>query len=75
MRLVRKNQLLSLIQEYEEAHTELENLYQKGDLEACCELLSTCQETAVAIGEQIEEAEGSGTQTVKQIEEYCEDLY
>lgn len=75
MRLARKNQLLSLIQEYEEAHTELENLYQKGDLEACCELLSTCQETAVAIGEQIEEAEGSGTQTVKQIEEYCEDLY
>ena len=75
MRLAQKKQLLSLMREYEEAHTELENLYQKGDLEACCELLSTCQETAVAIGEQIEEAEGSGTQTVHRIEEYCEDLY
>ena len=75
MRLAQKKQLLSLMREYEEAHTELENLYQKGDLEACCELLSTCQETAVVIGEQIEEAEGSGIQTVQQIEEYCEDLY
>ena len=75
MRLAQKKQLLSLMREYEEAHTELENLYQKGDLEACCELLSTCQETAVAIGEQIEEAEGSGAQTVQRVEEYCEDLY
>ncbi|MBF1002621.1 MAG: hypothetical protein HXK84_11450, partial [Lachnospiraceae bacterium] len=74
MRRKKKEQLLSLMQEYGEAHTELERLYQKGDLEACCELLTTCQETAVAIGEQIEE-EGSGTQTVHRIEEYCEDLY
>ena len=55
MRRKKKEQLLSLMQEYGEAHTELERLYQKGDLEACCELLTTCQETAVAIGEQIEE--------------------
>lgn len=75
MRRKKKEQLLSLMQEYGEAHTELERLYQKGDLEACCELLTTCQETAVAIGEQIEEEEGSGTQTVHRIEEYCEDLY
>lgn len=75
MRRKKKEQLLSLMQEYGEAHTELERLYQKGDLEACCELLTTCQETAVAIGEQIEEAEGSGAQTVQRVEEYCEDLY
>lgn len=75
MRRKKKEQLLSLMQEYEEAHAELESLYQKGDLEACFELLTTCQETAVAIGEQIEEAEGSGTQIVQRIEEYCEDLY
>ena len=75
MRRKKKEQLISLMQEYEEAHTELERLYQKGNLGACFELLTTCQETAVAIGEQIEEAEGSGTQIVQRIEEYCEDLY
>lgn len=75
MRRKKKEQLISLMQEYEEAHTEIERLYQKGNLGACFELLTTCQETAVAIGEQIEEAEGSGTQIVQRIEEYCEDLY
>ena len=75
MRRKKKEQLISLMQEYEEAHTELERLYQKGNLGACFELLTTCQETAVAIGEQIEEAEGSGTKIVQRIEEYCEDLY
>jgi len=38
-------------------------------------LYADCQESAIVIGEFIEEIEGEGTQTVTSLEEYCELLY
>ena len=39
------------------------------------EILSACQESAVSIGNAIEKSEGEGTESVKLLEKYCEDLY
>lgn len=38
-------------------------------------VLSSCQESAISIGEAIEKSEGEGTASVGLLEKYCEDLY
>ena len=39
------------------------------------QLLSDCQETAIAVGSELEMLYGEGTESVLKLEEYCESLY
>ncbi|MCI8834443.1 MAG: hypothetical protein HFH24_03580 [Ruminococcus sp.] len=43
--------------------------------EKILELLTDCQETAIAMGQEIEAIYGEGTESVQKLEEYCESLY
>lgn len=43
--------------------------------EEISQLLSECQETAIAMGNELEMIYGEGTATVHKLEEYCESLY
>ena len=43
--------------------------------EGISQLLSECQETAIAMGSELEMIYGEGTETVHKLEEYCENLY
>lgn len=43
--------------------------------EALIQLLSDCQDSAISIGETMEKLYGEGTETVSELESYCENLY
>lgn len=43
--------------------------------EALIQLLSDCQDSAISIGESMEKLYGEGTETVSELEAYCENLY
>lgn len=43
--------------------------------EELIQLLSDCQDSAISVGESIEKLYGEGTETVRELEAYCENLY
>jgi len=43
--------------------------------EGIIQLLSDCQDSAISIGENMEKLYGDGTETVAELEAYCENLY
>lgn len=45
------------------------------DGEGIQQLLSECQETAISMGSELEMLYGEGTETVHELEDYCESLY
>jgi len=59
----------------EEAHVELKRCIEKGIAVQAEELLTDCQNAAVAIGTLIEDTEGEGHPAVTVLEEYCELVY
>lgn len=72
-----RKQLLSMAETLDDANRLMKKLFLKpaAEEEAVVELLSDCQDAAVAIGNRIEALQGEGTETVKELEDYCEDLY
>lgn len=72
-----RKQLLSMAETLDDANRLMKKLFLKpaADEEAVVELLSDCQDAAVALGNRIEALQGEGTETVKELEDYCEDLY
>ena len=75
MRKYHQKKLLELTKTLQEAHDEIRSLYFDGKAEAVIGLLSDCQESAISMGEFIEQHAGEGTKTVSALEEYCELLY
>lgn len=75
MRLFLKNNILEIINTIYEAHENIGKLLQKNDPENAKNILAECQDTAVQIGNIIEESEGQGAPTISFLEEYCEGLY
>lgn len=77
MSRTRRKQLLSMTDTLIKANKALKiNLHQvSGKKEAFIQLLSDCQDTAIAVGESIEKLYGEGTETVRELEAYCENLY
>ncbi len=75
-RAVRK-ELLKMIDLLDKANRALKASLKKTPLneEGIIELLADCQETALAVGEEIEGVKGEGTKSVAELEEYCETLY
>ncbi len=75
-RTVRK-QLFSMIDLMEKANKILEkNLFKnRFNEQEIIGLLSDCQESAISVGNMIEALIGEGTETVAELERYCENLF
>ena len=73
-KVVRK-QLLQAIELLEKGTTQVGTLIADCRSEDCIELLTDCQDLAIAIGTRIEKLRGEGTATVSGLEEYCENIY
>lgn len=70
-----KKSILEMLDTIGEAHREYKKLKTAGDDNASIEVLTGCQESAVSIGNAIDKSEGEGTESVRLLEKYCEDLY
>lgn len=75
MRKALKNNLLEIFKTIYEAHEIVKGFIEKKEYENAQNLLADCQDTAIQIGNIIEESEGEGFVTVSFLEEYCEALY
>ena len=70
-----KKQLMELVGLLSEAHENLVQCLNKGDIDSAVACLLDCQNTAIAVGQRIDESEGEGTTSVKALEEYCELIF
>ena len=75
MRKVVKNNLLEIFKTIYEAHEIVKGFIDKKEFDNARNLLADCQDTAIQLGNLIEESEGEGFVTVSFLEEYCEALY
>lgn len=75
MRRSEKKSIIEMLATIGEAHREYEKLRTTGDDNASIEILTGCQESAVSIGNAIDKSEREGTESVRLLEKYCEDLY
>lgn len=75
MRKAQKEQALELIRLLGQVHEGIKRAIEKGLYESAQELLAQCQESAINLGETIEETEGEGFVTVTLLEGYCETVY
>ena len=75
MRKVQKQQVEELLRQIGEAHIQLKQYIEQGSMQTAMELLTECQNAAIAIGTLIEDTEGKGQQAVTILEEYCELIY
>ncbi len=74
MRKNLKKQITEIISTMQEAQSVLRQLIFTGD-KAALNVLADLQDTAVQIGNAIEESEGVGHKSVRVIEEYCEIIW
>lgn len=75
MRKYIKKRILKNITEITDIHKQIEQWFQKGSYEAIQDMLVQCQETAIWIGNTIDEEEQTNKAVIKKLEEYCEAVY
>ena len=75
MSKVVRNQLLDAINLLETGTKYISKLITNHKIDDCTQLLTTCQELAIAIGTRIENLRGKGTTVVFELEDYCEKIY
>lgn len=75
MRKFVKNELCNIIKQLANVNETLIKSSTSISQEQAQEILTDCQQSAVEIGNKIEECEGNGTESVRLLEEYCEKLY
>lgn len=75
MRKVQKQQILEVIQSLHILHGKIKDILNGKDYDTVQTALADCQEAAIQIGEAIEQTEGTGTEAVSCLEQYCENLY
>jgi hypothetical protein len=75
MRLHVKKELLKMIQMLMEANETIQNNIGVSEINLMVDLLVSCQQSAIQVGERIEYFEEEGTITVSLLEEYCELVY
>ena len=74
MRAYIKKKLCELINSLYKAHEEITTLSLATDINQIMDILTECQQAAIAIGENIENTE-EDTTAVSLLESYCDDLY
>jgi hypothetical protein len=75
MRRYIKNELLEMVQALMNAHESTKKNIEQAEVSYLIEMLTNCQQSAIYIGEKIEESEGEGTRSVTLLERYCEEVY
>lgn len=75
MRKFVKNELCNIIKQLANVNETLLKSGAAISQEQAQGVLTDCQQSAVEIGNKIEECEGEGTESVRLLEEYCEKLY
>lgn len=75
MRKYLKENILEIFQTMYEAHKKINYFFESANFENVSVILTDCQNTAIQIGEAIEQSEGEGFVSVKYLEEYCEIVY
>ncbi len=64
MREFQKKKLLEIISDLHTVHQKIREKLEQKDYETVLSVLMDCQETAIQIGEVVEQTEGNGTETV-----------
>ena len=75
MKKKQKEQILEILQTLESAHFILKNYILQNDFENVFNLLQECQQTAICVGEFIEQVEAENCNSVHLLEDYCTKLY
>lgn len=75
MRKAQKKQIEEILALLEQAHGEIRGYMERGENVKAMDLLAQCQDSAVQIGELIEQTEGEAAPTIPKLEEYCEIVY
>lgn len=75
MRKAQKQKILGIIESLHQVHEEIKKALEQNNVILVQDMISVAQESAIALGENIEKAEGEGHITVLGIEEYCELLF
>lgn len=75
MRKYIKKQILDIIGTLYEAHISISNFIEHSEFDNTVSLLGDCQNTAVQIGDIIDNSEGEGSPVIHFLEEYCESVY
>lgn len=75
MSKVVRRRLLETIELLQQGTQAIGRLVEEDRREECLELLTDCQELAIAFGTRIEQLKGEGTAVVSALEDYCENIY
>lgn len=75
LREAQKQAVLDYVENFQEAHAEIQESMRRKDYASARKMLAECQEFAISLGAMIEGAEGEGHKTVSCLEEYCEALF
>ena len=67
--------LMNPIKVLKRIHSQIESDFRDSDIGGGIELLQNCQDIAVSLGTLIEKRYGEGTEAVKNLETYCEEVY
>lgn len=75
MKKRRRQQLLNIVKTLKEAHCIVGEYASSSDENNAFMLLEQCQQSAIQLGQVVEEEEGEGHIVIKELEKYCEELY
>lgn len=75
MRKAQKAQILEMLKTLREAHQIINSCLDRKELGKACALLADCQQSAIRVGELIEENEGEHCPAIWALEDYCETVY
>lgn len=75
MRKYKLTRFLEMLDNFETIHEEIEKKVNTKDYQMAKSLLANCQESAILVGNAIEESEEEGFITVSYLEEYCEKIF
>ncbi|MCM1268981.1 MAG: hypothetical protein NC302_13850, partial [Bacteroidales bacterium] len=75
MRKLQKKQFLDVMESLHALHRQIREKLEQKQYETAQVFLADCQETAIQIGETMEQIEGSGAAAVAYLEQYCESIY
>lgn len=75
MRKYVKKELSDIIKQLNTVNDIIQKKLEMMDAAELVQLLTQCQESAITVGNRIDQDAGENTETVKLLEEYCEEIY
>ena len=75
MKKRRRQQLLDIVNTLKEAHGIVGEYASLGNDNNAIMILEQCQQSAIQMGQVVEEDEGDGHVVIKELEQYCEMVY